>query len=32
MWTEWIETIPLDVDNRYKGTDKTSIENYFLDD
>lgn len=32
MWTEWIETIPLDVDNRYKGTDKTSIEDYFLDD
>lgn len=32
MWTEWIETIPLDVDNSYKGTDKTLIEDYFLDD
>ena len=32
MWTEWIETIPLNVDNRYKGTDKTLIEDYFLDD
>lgn len=29
MWTEWIETIPLDVDNRHKGNDKTSIEDYF---
>ena len=32
MQTEWIETIPLDVDNRCKGIDKTSIEDYFLDD
>ena len=32
MWTEWIEAIPLDVDNRCKGTDKTLIEDYFLDD
>ena len=32
MWTEWIETIPLDVDNRHKGADETSIEDYFLDD
>ncbi|MCI7205429.1 MAG: hypothetical protein MSA15_05465 [Clostridium sp.] len=32
MWTEWIETIPLDVDNRNKGADETSIEDYFLDD
>ena len=32
MWTEWIETISLDVDNRNKGADETSIEDYFLDD
>ena len=32
MWTEWIETIPLDVDNRHKGADETLIKDYFLDD
>ena len=32
MWTEWIETIPLDVDNRHKGAVEASIEDYFLDD
>ncbi len=32
MWTEYIETIPLDVDTRSKRTDETLIEDYFLDD